>query len=162
MIEEIKQNLKDLKNTLGGITNQLYTRQSRYLFGSTIGQHIRHILEIYDVVLNGYLEGRFSFDKRERNKALEENIANMFTAVDRIVSEISKEDKLLICLLCNDDGQEEQLTTTYFRELLYCFEHGIHHQALIKVALKEFKQKDIPHNFGVAPSTIKFRIQCAQ
>lgn len=162
MIEEIKQNLKDLKNTLGGITNQLYTKQSQYLFGSTIGQHIRHILEIYDVVLNGYSEGRFSFDKRERNKALEENIANMFTAVDRIVSEISKEDKLLTCLLCNDDGQEERLTTTYFRELLYCFEHGIHHQALIKVALKEFKHKDVPHNFGVAPSTIKFRIQCAQ
>ncbi|WP_034753216.1 hypothetical protein [Chryseobacterium daeguense] len=162
MIENIKQNLEDLKGTLGGITNKLYTRKSKYLFGSTIGQHIRHILEIYDVVLNGYSEGRFSFDKRERNKALEENIENMFITIDKILLEISKEDKPLICLIADNNGNEEQLITTYFRELLYCLEHGIHHQALIKVALKEFEHENIPHNFGVAPSTIKFRIKCAQ
>ncbi|MCS3871560.1 putative damage-inducible protein DinB [Chryseobacterium ginsenosidimutans] len=162
MTQNIEQNLKELISTFSGISNELYTQQSHYLFGSTIGQHIRHILEVYEVVLNGYLKGKYSFEDRKRDKDLEENPENMMNKINWIISEINKEDKGLICVTHQDNGKEEYIKTTYFRELLYCFEHGIHHQALIKVALREFEWENIPQNFGVAPSTIKFRLVCAQ
>lgn len=147
---------------LNEMPDELYTRKSHYLFGSTIGQHIRHILEIYDALLSGYSEGKFSFDNRERNQYLEKNVQEMQNRINKIISEIQKKDKELLCVVSNHNGEIEHLKTTYFRELLYCFEHGIHHQALIKVALKEFDWKNIPHDFGVAPSTIKFRLECVQ
>jgi len=162
MINDIEKNLKNMAGVLNGMSDELYSRKSHYLFGSTIGKHIRHILEIYDVLLAGYSEGKFSFDHRERNQFLEENVQEMQNMINKIISEIQKKDKELLCVVSNHGGEIEHLKTTYFREMLYCFEHGIHHQALIKVALKEFEWKNIPHDFGVAPSTIKFRLECAQ
>lgn len=162
MINSIDENLKELYRILAMVSPELYTKKSRYLFGSSIGQHMRHILEMYEVVLEGYVCGRFSFNNRSRKLILEENMEEMLSAIQRINSGISKEDKELICILYDNENNKQELKTTYFRELLYCFEHGIHHQALIKVALKEFGWKEIPEHFGVAPSTIKFRTSCAR
>ncbi|MNU15527.1 hypothetical protein D3C71_36630 [compost metagenome] len=162
MINSIQKNLKELVCILEEIPEALYTQKSNYLFESTIGQHARHILEIYTTVLSGYEGGEFSFDNRKRNRLLEENVREMIFAINKTISYISKEDKDLICIINDANDQKNYLKTTYFRELLYCFEHGIHHQALIKVALKEFRWHNIPVNFGVAPSTIKFRLSCVQ
>ncbi|NML59331.1 DinB family protein [Chryseobacterium cheonjiense] len=162
MIKSIENNLYELSQILSPVSVQLYTRESKYLFGSSIGQHVRHILEMYEVLLEGYSSGRFSFENRKRNHTLEENVREMLCTVEKIAAEINKKDKELICVLYDQTNIQQELKTTYFRELLYCFEHGIHHQALIKVALKEFEWENIPENFGVAPSTIKFRLTCAQ
>lgn len=162
MIKSIENNLQELSQTVGPISDQLYRKKSIYLFGSSIGQHIRHILEMYEVLLAGYSSGRFSFENRNRKQTLEENVTEMISTIGRIAVEINKKDKDLICVLHDHVNKEQELRTTYFRELLYCFEHGIHHQVLIKVALKEFEWENIPENFGVAPSTVKFRLVCAQ
>lgn len=162
MIKSIEKNLQELSRTVGPISDHLYRKESKYLFGSSIGQHIRHILEMYEVLLDGYSSGRFSFENRKRKQVLEENVMEMISTIERISAEINKKDKDLICVLHDHANHEQEVKTTYFRELLYCFEHGIHHQALIKVALKEFEWENIPENFGVAPSTVKFRLTCAQ
>ncbi len=162
MIKSIENNLYELSQILSPVSVQLYTRESKYLFGSSIGQHVRHILEMYEVLLAGYSSGRFSFENRKRNQTLEESVREMLCTIEKVAAEIDKKDKELICILHDHANNEQELKTTYFRELLYCFEHGIHHQALIKVVLKEFEWENIPENFGVAPSTIKFRLACAQ
>lgn len=159
MISSIEKNLKELIRILEEIPDVMYCRKSNYLFHSTIGQHCRHILEIYTAVLSGYDSGEFSFDDRKRSRILEENAGEMILALNGIITNLGKDDKEMICIV--NDGNNNHLKTTYFREMLYCFEHGIHHQALIKVALKEFEWQNIPENFGVAPSTIKFRLSCA-
>ncbi len=162
MIKSIVNNLQELSQIIEPVSDHLYTKKSKYLFGSSIGQHVRHILEMYEVLLAGYPSARFSFENRRRNQALEESVQEMLFTVERIAAEINKKDKELICVLHDHENNEQELKTTYFRELLYCFEHGIHHQALIKVALTEFEWESIPENFGVAPSTVKFRLACAQ
>ncbi len=54
------------------------------------------------------------------------------------------------------------IQTNYFRELLYNLEHCIHHQALIKVAVFQLENIKVTENFGIAPSTIEYKKQCAQ
>jgi hypothetical protein len=57
-------------------------------------------------------------------------------------------------------GENEQtIPSFYFRELLYNLEHCIHHQALIKVALLDMPHICISDTFGVAPSTIQYRLE---
>ena len=55
-----------------------------------------------------------------------------------------------------------RIETSFFRELIYCMDHCIHHQSLIKIALLE---QNLIHfidpNFGVAFSTQIYRRQCA-
>ena len=60
------------------------------------------------------------------------------------------------------DGEELNIESNYFRELLYNLEHCIHHQALIKVAVLQLEHLQIDQDFGVARSTIEYRKQCAQ
>jgi len=41
---------------------------------------------------------------------------------------------------------------------LYCLDHAIHHQALIKIGLKELQIADlVGDDFGVAYSTLRYR-----
>ena len=55
---------------------------------------------------------------------------------------------------------EPTITTSFDREEIYLVEHSIHHFALIRIALKTyFSSIKIDDNFGVAPSTIAYRLQ---
>jgi len=63
----------------------------------------------------------------------------------------------------DEDSQDPvHFDTNYYREVAYNLEHTIHHMALIKVGIREVSDMEIPENFGVASSTIKFRSACAQ
>jgi len=44
--------------------------------------------------------------------------------------------------------------------MMFCINHAIHHYALIAMLLRS-EQKVVPEGFGVAPSTIRHRLQTA-
>jgi len=57
------------------------------------------------------------------------------------------------------------MNSSYFRELQYNIEHAIHHMAIIKIAIGAcFTEVELPANFGVAYSTVRYQKQlaCAQ
>ena len=50
------------------------------------------------------------------------------------------------------------VSSSFFRELTYLIEHTIHHLAIIKIGLNEvYPAIEIPKNFGVAHSTIRYQ-----
>jgi len=63
---------------------------------------------------------------------------------------------------CTEYDQPIQIKTTYLRELAYCLEHSIHHQALIKVGLLEINcMYYIDDAFGLALATFRHHNKCA-
>ncbi len=55
------------------------------------------------------------------------------------------------------------MQTSFYRELAYALDHTVHHLAIVKIALSEEKDKvKVDSNFGVAPSTIRYRKLCVQ
>jgi len=74
---------------------------------------------------------------------------------------LEKVDKPLN-IVCGSSEEPVIILSNYNREVLYNLEHCIHHQALIRVALISTKEVVISEDFGVAPSTMQYRQQCAQ
>jgi hypothetical protein len=57
----------------------------------------------------------------------------------------------------NKDSFRPQVDSSVGRELMYAFDHAIHHIAIIKIGIKAaFPQIQIPQEIGVAPSTIRY------
>jgi hypothetical protein len=62
--------------------------------------------------------------------------------------------------LFSKEAQNNLVNTSFERELVYCLDHAIHHQALIKIGLKEQELSHlVSQDFGVAYSTLRYRKQ---
>lgn len=161
LVPSIKKCLNELTNLLGQLSDDEYTKQCSHLSNATIGEHTRHIIEMFQCLHNFYDSGLINYDKRERNVLIQTNPRFALECITEIQNSLDKENKK-IALQQIIDGEEIRIDSNYYRELLYNLEHCIHHQALIKVALLECENIQIDTNFGVARSTIEYRNRCAQ
>ncbi len=153
-------------NSLVHVLKQLpklnsYAAPCNALSNATIGQHTRHIIELYQCLLTGYVSGEINYDDRKRDLVLENQVTAAIDAIKEIQFNLEQPDKRVkIC--CTDNDHTICIESNYYREVLYNLEHCIHHQALIKVALLSLKDVQVADSFGVAPSTLQYREQCAQ
>lgn len=163
-----KENLIQLKELLEQISASDYNNKPEVLFGASIGQHIRHILEFYLLLISGSFEGKISYDKRQRNLELETNPEKALELIQKLMNGVDLINLYEIIELEADyttNGQKDNLIkSSVGRELAYCIEHSIHHQALIKAGLIALGLNNlISADFGVAYSTIRYRNNsCAQ
>ena len=57
-----------------------------------------------------------------------------------------------------EEGAIQKMDSSFYRELAYNIEHAIHHMALLKVAVNQtLTYIELPQNFGVASSTIRYQ-----
>jgi hypothetical protein len=155
-------NLLGLKKMLEQISESDYIHKSHWLSGSSIGQHVRHILEFYTCLLDGLISKTVNYDERNRVLELEINSRAACQLVDLIVVKLlSISDNDVVYLkgrFSVNDIHSHVINTSLNRELAYCLEHCIHHQALIKVALHELNQVHlVSPAFGLAPATQNYQ-----
>ncbi|HEU4574412.1 MAG TPA: hypothetical protein VFS36_05365 [Chitinophagaceae bacterium] len=165
MLQNAIQNVfVQLTTTLDQLNRQQYSQPCRTLFNATIGQHVRHIIELFQCLENGYASGSVNYEKRKRDTAIETNPQLAVSLLKQIYTQLNRPDKQLQLECAYDEGSPETviIATNYFREIVYNLEHTIHHMALIRVGIKEVANVQLPENFGVAPSTSKYRQSCAQ
>jgi hypothetical protein len=148
-------------NLLMQLSNSAYTNPIKELSNATIGQHNRHIIELFECLLNSYHTGIVDYDARQRNKVIETDITFAISCIETIIKSIEKPDRSLQ-IIAGLNGNNITIQSTYNREVYYNLEHCIHHQALIKVALLNLNGVIVSREFGVAPSTIQHKLQCAQ
>lgn len=157
----ITKTLDELTSLLKQLTAEVYTNPCKNLSNATIGEHTRHIIEMFQCLINQYESGTIDYDKRVRDKKIETEIEFALQSIDEIVFLLAKPNKKLV-LSQFISGEQLHIETDFHRELLYNLEHCIHHQALIKVAVLQFDSVEINDTFGIAPSTLEYRKQCVQ
>lgn len=157
----VKNSLNELIGLLEQLSDTDYTFPCPELSGATIGEHTRHIIEMYQCLQKQYYTGVVNYDLRARNKQIQTDSLFAITQIEEVKANLDLENKPLV-LQQVIDGQAITIESNYIRELLYNLEHCIHHQALIKVGLLHCQAIAIDDNFGVARSTIEYRKQCAQ
>lgn len=137
-----------------------YQQSIRLLSNSTIGQHTRHFIEFYQCLLIQVKTGIINYDLRRRNKQIEMYPTFALGIVNEIIDELPKLNINQNLILQTDFDQYDKVSTNTTREVLYNLEHCIHHLAIIKIGLKIIKPDfQLPENFGVATSTVRFKNQ---
>lgn len=157
----IRKALNELSDLLNQLTSDDYVYPCSYLSNASIGEHTRHIIEMFQCLNNHYSEGVINYDSRKRDRSIETDLEVAKAAIQNCLEELEKPNKG-VRLVQMIEGHEITTESNYHRELLYNLEHCIHHQALIKVAILQNDAIVINESFGVAPSTIEYRKQCAQ
>ena len=157
----IHHSLQELNDLLAQISDADYAQPCHELSNATIGEHTRHIIEMFQCLNSQYESGIVNYDQRQRNKLIQTSSEFAMSQIKEIQSSIDRENKK-IELQQIIDGSAISIESNYLRELLYNLEHCIHHQALIKVAILMNGKLEVDENFGVARSTIEYRKQCAQ
>lgn len=161
LIPAIKKTLLELSDLVSKLTDEEYCFPCYDLSNATIGEHTRHIIEMFQCLENQYDNAVVNYDTRKRDHLIQTNTAFAKESITAILNQIDRPNKN-IQLQQIVDGEELLIESNYHRELLYNLEHCIHHQALIKVAVIQSATVEIDENFGVARSTIEYRKQCAQ
>jgi uncharacterized damage-inducible protein DinB len=153
-----------LTDSIVRLSPQQYQQPCKSLFNNTIGQHVRHIIELFQCLENGYGSGLVNYDQRKRDREIETNQPLACSLLKDISLNLQKSNKDLLLLANFDDNADTvlEISTNYYREVAYNLEHAIHHMALMRVGITEVSSIALSENFGMAPSTIKHRNQCAQ
>lgn len=161
LTSEAKAILLELAATLEELTLDDYTERIALLGNASLGEHTRHIIELFQQLNEGYASGHVDYDNRKRDKRLQENIDFALETLAILISDLCKPDKeIYLTTLYNN--QKSQVKTNYGRELMYNIEHCIHHQAIMKIGLLSIGKKPVNDSFGYAKSTLVYKQQCAQ
>jgi len=154
--------LGQLTDVLHQIEEQDFSTPSKTLSNSTVGQHLRHTLEFFLCLEQGFGKGVVNYDKRAHDKLIETDKFIALAAIHRIRDFVTtqKEDQPLRLEVGYERHSEECVTisTNYFRELTYNIEHAVHHMAIMKIGIREVAAYvKLPADFGIAVSTMRYQ-----
>ena len=161
MFKSSIQTIEEFKEVLLELPEDCYKKPCGILSNATIGQHTRHIIELYQCLVNNYDSGKVFYDRRQRDTRIEQEVSFAIDQLIEIQHALERPDKE-ITVYYDLNENVESIPSNYYREVMYNLEHCIHHQALIKVGISTLTNFSVPESFGVAASTIKHRKQCVQ
>lgn len=135
-----------------------YTFGCAQLSRVSIGEHLRHSIEFYDCLKKGISIGEVNYDGRERDTKLQTDPIYAISVIEELSLFFLGIEENRSLALHTKDSALKVISSSVAREMLYCLDHAIHHQALIKIGLKEMQLGHlVPPEFGVAYSTLRFR-----
>lgn len=153
IISENENSIRDLIYHIHLLNQEEYNSKTENFSHSSFGEHIRHIFNFYECILNGIQTGIIDYDNRIRDKKIESDQKYAILRFQEILEILPNlknfESKKMI--LITDEIQTE---TTLLRELIYVNEHLIHHSAILRIYFQfYFSEKIISKSFGFAKST---------
>ena len=154
--------LKQLTNLVNQISEQDFIKPVESLGRSSIGQHLRHTLEFFICLEQGFENGVINYDKRAHDKLIESDKFIALSTISKINDFIlgQSTNKQLKLEAGYDLYKEEFVTidTNFLRELTYNIEHAVHHMAIMKIGIREIAPEImLPQDFGIAASTIRYQ-----
>lgn len=145
---------------IGKLTPTLYSTESDAAPGTTIGGHIRHNIDHYKSFLAQATTGSIDYDERERETAAESDPGVAFqrlSAIGAALKNFTAEDLAGTVKVKMDSGSAMGWSeSTLRRELQFLLSHSVHHYAIIAIVCRSHGI-EVPTDFGVAPSTVKYR-----
>lgn len=160
----LRQGLSMLDNT----DQESFSRKGEGPWGSSIGAHYRHVLDHFMCLIEGLWDFQIDYDHRGRNREIESSIEGarqatreLIEALNAIPDDVLKRECTVVYSVGYGEAETQAVRSVVARELMFCVGHAIHHYAIVKL-LCSLRAVPLPHEFGIAPSTLKYQAQAAQ
>lgn len=152
--------LQQATDLVHSLPDALYARKEATCYNSSIGGHLRHVLDHYHSLEKGWEARQIDYEARPRDTHLETERTAALAALTHAIKSLNKRssDELAtsveICL--GNAATPAVCHSSYLRELQFLLSHTIHHFALIATIARLGGFEDFPEGFGIAPSTLAY------
>lgn len=154
----VVSNLKALMQTeslLSKLSDEQLSNTNVEPYNSSIGSHIRHILDFYDCIFNCE-KAQIDLTDRKRNSALEsssENLSNYLNSVVKKLKELDLNDNNMLTVIDDHGLGKVEIKYTSSSLLAQANSHTIHHYAIINYILSRLNISLVDNSFGYNPTT---------
>jgi len=151
--------LEQCRQLVTQVTDADYGRFFQPFVQSCIGEHVRHVLDVYNVMMKGADSGLIDYNDKRRGNEIETCRAAALNEIDKIHQWLNELDDTALALTCTVRSELTlhgknigDMESSLRRELVFAASHVIHHSALIGVCARLC---NLPTDelFGVAPAT---------
>lgn len=157
MIAAIIQNLDRGVNLLNSINDEQYANNSTAPYYSSIGIHMRHVLDVFNCIFQGIESRRIDLTARERNELAETKVIVGLDYFDQIISQLNEirlEDMDRIIEVKDDLGLGIVAANyTLGAVMIQAHSHAIHHFASIGYIISQIGISLPDSDFGYNPTT---------
>lgn len=157
MIEAIEKNLNRGIQLLKCISNEQYSNTTIAPYYSSIGSHMRHILDVFDCAFEGVASNQINLINRKRNELAENYTKNGIEYFEKTMTRLKSlegEDFNKIVAVTDDLGLGV-ITANYTLAgiLIQAHSHAIHHFASVGYIISQLGINLPDEDFGFNPTT---------
>ncbi|MRX27055.1 hypothetical protein [Kangiella sp. HZ709] len=154
------QELAQLLNRIHAGDKNFYNDNLEVLNSITIGAHVRHILEHYQIFFKALdIEVPINYDSRERCTGCQNCAKTAIDVIQELVKELESmsplDNSVEVSLITNPSLKDMVSQSSILREMQFLQSHTVHHLAIIGIALRQ-KGFTVDGNMTKAPSTRQF------
>ncbi len=157
MISAITHNLQRGIKLLNAIDDKQYGDNSIAPYHSSIGIHMRHILDVFDCIFSGLESRKVDLSARKRNELAETKVDFGLMYFEEIIKKLEKleSENLNIVVEVKDDLGLGVVTANYTlaSALIQAHSHAIHHFASIGYVISQLGINLPDSDFGYNPTT---------
>ena len=155
------ESLDQMISFIDSLNDAEYQYIPKPLFDSSIGQHLRHILDLLLALVNSTNE-EINYDVRRRGALVETDKQQGLKELNDVrvwVSNISNNEINRGVLVHTETSlntqQTDSLKSSFGRELCFASSHLVHHLAIM-AAIAKMAGKEVDSKLGLAPATATY------
>lgn len=157
IISPILSNLQRGHVLLDNMTSEQFSNKKIGPYFSSIGGHMRHVMDVFSCIFNGLETQKVDLTARERNELAETNLGVAKDYLDSIITQLSNIEHLdpNIPVVVTDDLGLGLVAVNYTlgSGLCQAHSHAIHHFACIGYILEQMDIQIPDGRFGYNPTT---------
>lgn len=157
MLYAIEKNLNRGIKLLESISDSEYSDTSIAPYHSSIGGHMRHILDVFDCIFDGLGQKKVDLAARKRNELVEistETGINYFSTILEKIKTLKNTDMNQIVEVSDDLGLGTVVANyTLAAAFIQAHSHAIHHFASIGYIIAQLEIELPDADFGYNPTT---------
>ena len=162
MIQAIIFNLQRGVKLINAIDDSQYSDNSIAPYYSSIGIHMRHILDVFDCIFEGLETKKVDLSARKRNELAENKVAFGLQYFEEVIEKLEslKSENLDVKVEVRDDLGLGMITANYTlaSALIQAHSHAIHHFASIGYIISQLGIHLPDADFGYNPTTPRNKI----
>ncbi len=159
MITTLIKNLNRASFLLNNISDKEYSNTSIAPYYSSIGGHVRHIMDVYTCVFEGLDTKHIDLTARKRNSLAEEQVSVGLNYIEETIQKLSDipVENFEKLIRVTDDLGDGKVTASYTLAsvLIQAHSHAIHHYASIGYIIYQLGIELPDADFGMNPTTPK-------